>query len=65
LLFKLKHDETESIGAIIYQFYVAVEKCFDWVVGEKVYIENYADIAVSDKEPIKRIACFSFLKIKR
>ena len=50
---KLKHDATESTSAIIYQFYVAVDRCFDLVGGEKVYIEKYGDITISDREQIE------------
>ena len=50
---KLKHDASESTAAIVYQFYVAVDKCFDLVGGEKVYIEKYGDITISDREQIE------------
>jgi hypothetical protein len=50
---KLKHDATESAAAIIYQFYVAVDRCFDLVGGEKVYIEKYGDITISEREQIE------------
>ncbi len=50
---KLNHDASESTAAIIYQFYVAVDRCFDLVGGEKVYIEKYGDITISDKEQVE------------
>lgn len=50
---KLKHDATDSTAAIIYQFYVAVNKCFELVGGEKIYIEKYGDITISDREQIE------------
>jgi hypothetical protein len=37
---KLRHDASASISGTIYQFYVAVDKCFDLLEGEKVIIEK-------------------------
>lgn len=50
---KLLHDATASIKGTIYQFYVALEKCFDLIEGEKVIIEKYGDITVTDKFQIE------------
>lgn len=50
---KLLHDATASTKAIIYQFYVALEKCFDLIEGEKVIVEKYGDITVTDKSQIE------------
>lgn len=45
---KLKNDSTATFKPIIYQFYIALEKCFEMVDGESVYIEKYGDVTVSD-----------------
>jgi len=37
---KLKQDAKPSIDGTIYQFYIAIDKCFELVEGEKVIIEN-------------------------
>lgn len=50
---KLRHDASASISGTIYQFYVAVDKCFDLLEGEKVIIEKYGDITISDKYQIE------------
>ena len=46
---KLKHDASSSIGGTIYQFYIAIDKCFELLEGEKVILEKYGDVTVSDK----------------
>ena len=43
---KLKHDATSSIEGTIYQFYIAIDKCFELLEGEKVIIEKYGDVTV-------------------
>lgn len=50
---KLKHDATASIIGTIYQFYVALESCFQLTEGEKLYIEKYGDITISDSKQIE------------
>jgi len=50
---KLKHDATLTIAAIIYQFYKAVEKSFDLRKGEKLFIEKYGDITISNNLQIE------------
>lgn len=50
---KLQNDSTATFKPIIYQFYIALEKCFELVGDEKVYIEKYGDITVSDKLQIE------------
>ncbi len=42
---KVVNDASESIGAIIYQFYIALEKCFDLGPEESVFIEKYGDVS--------------------
>jgi hypothetical protein len=43
---KLAHDVTKTITPIFYQCYVALEKCFDLMENESVYIETYGDVTV-------------------
>lgn len=43
---KLIHDSTKTFKPIIYQFYIALEKCFDLLENESVYIETYGDVTV-------------------
>ena len=50
---KLKHDASSSIDGTIYQFYIAIDKCFELLDGEKVIIEKYGDVTVSDKYQIE------------
>lgn len=50
---KLLHDSTETFKPIIYQFYIALEKCFELVDGESVYIETYGDVTVSSDTQIE------------
>jgi hypothetical protein len=50
---KLKHDASSSIDGTIYQFYIAIDKCFDLLDGEKMIIEKYGDVTVSDKYQIE------------
>ena len=44
----LPSNATPSILGIIHQFYIALEKCFSLVEGERVYIERYGDVTVSN-----------------
>ncbi len=44
---KLKNDATPSVLGIIYQFYVALEYCFQLTSGQKLYVEKYGDITIS------------------
>jgi len=50
---KLKYDSTATFKPIIYQFIIALEKCFEMVKGESVYIEKYGDVTVSDNLQIE------------
>jgi hypothetical protein len=43
---KLAHDATKTIKPIFYQCYVALEKCFDLLENESIYIEKYGDVTV-------------------
>lgn len=50
---KLKHDSTATFKPIIYQFIIALEKCFEMVEGESVFIEKYGDVTISDNLQIE------------
>ncbi len=43
---KLAHDATKTITPVFYQCYIALEKCFDLLEGESIYIETYGDVTV-------------------
>ncbi len=43
---KLKFDSTSSIKGVLFQFLVALERCFEMQEGEAVYIETYGDVSV-------------------
>ncbi len=43
---KLKFDSTLSIKGILFQFLVALERCFEMQEGQSVYIETYGDVSV-------------------
>jgi len=50
---KLVQDSTKTFKPIIYQFYVALEKCFELLEGESVYIETYGDVTTSNNIQIE------------
>lgn len=50
---KLKHDATPSISGTIYQFYIALEHCHQLITGQKLYIEKYGDISISNNKQIE------------
>lgn len=43
---KLKFDSTLSIKGILFQFLIALERCFEMQEGQSVYIETYGDVSV-------------------
>ena len=43
---KIANNSSDTIIPIIYQFYIALEKCFDLLENESIYIETYGDITV-------------------
>ena len=43
----LVHDSTETFKPIIYQFIVALEKCFEMQNDESIWIEKYGDVTNS------------------
>ncbi|MDB5122817.1 MAG: hypothetical protein JWP94_946 [Mucilaginibacter sp.] len=47
---KLANDASDSIGAIIYQFYIALNKCFELEPNETVFIEKFGDVSNSTQQ---------------
>lgn len=43
---KLKFDSTSSVKGVLFQFLIALERCFDMQEGQSVYIETYGDVSV-------------------
>lgn len=50
---KLNHDATASSKGTIYQFCVAVQKCYEMVAGQKVLIESQGDVTISDSQQVE------------
>ena len=44
----LRHDSTKTFKPIIYQFLVALEKCFEMQENESIWIEKYGDVTSSN-----------------
>jgi hypothetical protein len=49
----LVNDSTKTFKSIIYQFLVALEKCFEMQGDESIWIEKYGDVTNSDGEQIE------------
>ncbi len=49
----LNHDSTKTFKPIIYQFYIALEKCFDLRKNESLFIETYGDVTISNNVQIE------------
>jgi hypothetical protein len=49
----LVHDATASTKGTVYQFYVAVQKCFEMTSGQTVLIERYGDVTIDDHEQVE------------
>ena len=43
---KLSFDSTPSVKGILFQFLIALERCFKMQKGQSVYIETYGDVSV-------------------
>lgn len=43
---KLSFDSTSSIKGVLFQFLIALERCFEMQKGQVVYIETYGDVSV-------------------
>ena len=52
---KLSSNSTPTIKGIIYQFLIALEKCFEMKEGETVYIETFGDISLFGKDKVEQI----------
>lgn len=50
---KLSNDASASVKGTLYQLYVAVEKCFGMISGQKIIIERYGDVTVSESQQIE------------
>ena len=46
---KLKFDSTSSIKGVLFQFLIALERCFEMQEGQSVYIETYGDVSILGK----------------
>jgi hypothetical protein len=53
----LAQDASESIKGNIYGFYLAVQKCFEMVSGQKVLIEKCGDVTIDGVEQIEAKHC--------
>ncbi|MCT7524623.1 hypothetical protein N5T77_06185 [Aliarcobacter cryaerophilus] len=49
----LVHDSTKTIKPIIYQFLIALEKCFEMQNDESIWIEKYGDVTNSSGEQVE------------
>jgi len=49
----LKNDSTKTFKPIVYQFLVALEKCFEMCDDKSIWIEKYGDVTSSDGEQIE------------
>lgn len=45
-MLKQKFDSTSSVKGVLFQFLIALERCFDMQEGQSVYIETYGDVSV-------------------
>ena len=45
-MIKLKSNASPSIKGLLFQFLIALERCFKMVEGQSVYIETYGDVSV-------------------
>ena len=52
---KVSFDSTSSIKGIIFQFLVALERCFEMQEGQSVYIERFGDVSVIGGEDAMQI----------
>lgn len=43
---KLKFDSTPSVKGTLFQFLIALERCFEMQARQSIYIETYGDISV-------------------
>jgi len=50
---KLNHDATASSKGTIYQFCVAVQKCYEMTAAQKVLIESQGDVTIGDSQQVE------------
>lgn len=50
---RLNHDATASSKGTIYQFCVAVQKCYEMTAGQKVLIESQGDVTISGSQQVE------------
>lgn len=50
---KLRQDATASTKGAIYQLCVAVQKCYEMIAGQKVFVENLGDVTIEDQEQVE------------
>lgn len=43
---KVSFDSTSTIKGMIFQFLVALERCFEMQEGQSVYIERFGDVSL-------------------
>ncbi|MBR6658723.1 MAG: hypothetical protein IKL19_01435 [Paludibacteraceae bacterium] len=43
---KISFDSTSSVKGVLFQFLIALERCFEMQEGQSVYIETYGDVSV-------------------
>ena len=43
---KLSFDSTPTLKGIVFQFLVALDRCFEMQAGESVFIETFGDVSV-------------------
>lgn len=46
---KLSFDSTPSVKGVLFQFLIALERCFEMQEGQSVYIETYGDVSILGK----------------
>ena len=46
---KQKFDSTPSIKGTLFQFLIALERCFEMQEGQSVYIETFGDVSILGK----------------
>lgn len=43
---ELSNDASQQVKGFIYQFLIALEKCFEMREGQSVYIECHGDVSI-------------------
>ena len=52
---KVGFDSTSTVKGFLFQFLVALEKCFEMQEGQSVYIERFGDVSLVGKEGSEQI----------